>query len=161
MSKNIKIKVEPIKINVTPYGFYVFARDYYQSANTVSAINFKNKIKYPAYFLYCRSIELTIKSVLLASGEYKLNQIKKHDFSKLIPFLNSKLKKILMLNKKDIDLLLNIDKWYKTDQKKFEYFSLGVAIGFEKLPELPSLVDLKSLNSKMLGPQVDKFVVNS
>ena len=87
------ITCEPVEINVTPYGFYMFANDYYNVARKASEISFGKRINYPAYFLYCRSIELTIKSVLLASKKYSLDEIKTHDFSKLLPKLDKSLLK--------------------------------------------------------------------
>ena len=163
--KNIKIKIKPLKINITPYGFYSFARDYYYSAKAVSTLEpeLKNKINYPAYFLYCRSIELSIKAVLLASGNVKEGELKryKHDFNKLIPSLTKELKRILMMTRDDEKMLIDIDKWYKTDQKRFEYFSTDTLFDSNQLPILPELSVLDSLSIKMIGPQVNKFVVNS
>ena len=62
---NFKIKLEPINIRIAPYGFYSFSLDYYKAGEKASEISFDKKKNYPAYFLYSRSIELVIKSVLL------------------------------------------------------------------------------------------------
>ena len=115
------ITCEPVEINVTPYGFYMFANDYYNVARKASEISFGKRINYPAYFLYCRSIELTIKSVLLASKKYSLDEIKTHDFSKLLPKLDKSLLKILIIGNSDKQMLNNLDKWYKTDQRMFSF----------------------------------------
>lgn len=156
------LKADPIHISITPYGFYSFAFDYYNTAKKASEIDFKKRINYPAYFLYCRSIELAIKAILLASKKYSISEIKTHDFSKLLPKLDRTAKKLLMISDSDVKMLLILDKWYKTDQKRFEYFSLDTSgifpINSNIYPGLPTLKEIDKLTNYMLNPGVIKFV---
>lgn len=153
-----RLKCEPGEINFTAYGFYLFAYDYYGVAKKASEIDFGTRINYPAYFLHCRSIELAIKSALLASKRYTISQIKTHDFCKLLPKLDSFLKSKLLISSKDEELLLKIDSWYKTDRKRFEYFHMDNSGVLISLPDLPAIEDMEKLNNRILSPALVKFV---
>ncbi len=150
------LKVEPCIIHITPFGFYQFALDYNKAAKAVSKIDFQKRINYPAYFLYCRSIELTIKAVLLASKNFSKKEIHTHDFCKLLPKLGHHLEKVLLLKDVYKNMIFDLDKWYKTDQKRFEYFSLetGIPCFIESNKDFPSYQHLKSeyLRNKGLIP---------
>ena len=94
--------------------------------------------------------------------DFSKKEIHTHDFCKLLPKLGHHLEKVLLLKDVDKNMILDLDKWYKTDQKRFEYFSLETGIpsfiesnGF---PILPTLEDLSSLSNKVLNPAMVKFV---
>lgn len=156
------IKCEPGEINVTPFGYYLFALDYYRVAKVASAMDFDERINYPAYFLYCRSIELALKSSLKTSRKFTNQELQKHDFCKLLPKLDAEMERALMITETDKSVLRNLDPWYKTKEKRFEYFKLDSSEIFEiessKLPKLPDLQVLDILNNKVLGPALVKFV---
>jgi hypothetical protein len=69
MRKNIVIKVEPLKIKITPYGFYKYATDYFFATDKwTTAVKDAGYSPVP-YFLYCRTIELGLKAFLLAKDK--------------------------------------------------------------------------------------------
>jgi hypothetical protein len=164
---NITIKIEPITLNTGPYGFYLFAQDYFKVAELAAKLDTKKRINYPAYFLYTRSFELIMKSILLASGIVSIKKIKsdyKHDLDKIIKGFTPDLKKIILLTKTDEAILLLLNKWYKTTEKKFEYYDLITSgiINIEKTdyPILPNLKVLQSLGEKMINLEVKKYILS-
>jgi len=82
---NYVLKPEPIHIDVSPTGFLFYAADF---LNAHAAHRSANAFSPPAYSLVCRSLELSIKSFLLAKGmtrqEIKNRRNYGHDLKKLL-----------------------------------------------------------------------------
>lgn len=132
------MKVEPIKINISPFGFHKYASDYLEAADKWTSESNYSPVP---FFLYCRAIELGLKAYLLAKGN-NLNWVKgtlNHDLVKGLK--NSKLNSLddildtSEIEEKEIEMA---NKYYKT--KGFEYFSvLNHVTGLEGLPKMDIL----------------------
>lgn len=163
-----KISVATGYLDTRPYGFYRFADDYYRAGKLVSKMRCGNRINYPAYFLYTRSIELAMKSVLLASKKFTVDQLRMklhHDLALILRELTPDFKKKLKITLEDEKVLLTINKWYKTNKKKFEYYDLGTT-GIEFLadknyPDLPRTSVLRTICGKMMNPRVLKYILSN
>jgi hypothetical protein len=146
MKRNFVIQIEPIKLNITPFGFHKYALDYLEIADKWTS---KSGYSPVPYFLYCRSIELGLKAYLLAIGK-NLKYVKGsvgHDLT--LGLKNSRLNKLdeivetTHIEQKEIELA---NKYYKT--KGFEYFF--VLNHITGLTELPKLNILKEYSYKLL-----------
>jgi len=170
------MKVQTIYVDTNPYGFYMFSRDYFKAAKVVSNLDFGKRLNYPAYFLYCRSLELIIKSILLATKKYKLEDLMKkkifgHDISKGLCLLEKEDSKnnLVKLSPKNKGIINNLNKWYKTDEKKFEYYGLltGMETFKEKTikegmyPDLPPLEILEKLFDNFSNPRIVKYITGA
>ncbi len=62
------IKAKHVTINITPFGFYHYGKEFFDAA-----VGFKQSTKYSpvSYYLYCHSIELFLKAFLLVKGVSK------------------------------------------------------------------------------------------
>ncbi len=164
---NTTMKVKPATFNTGPYGFYLFAQDYFKVAELATKLDTGKRINYPAYFLYTRSFELIIKSILLASRVADIEKLRTyygHDFERIIKGLTIDLKKIILLTKNDEKNLLLLNRWYKTTEKKFEYYDLMTSgiINIEKTkyPILPDLKILQSLGERMINLEAKKYILS-
>jgi hypothetical protein len=171
---NITMKVETLHIDTNPYGFYIFSYDYFKAAQSSSNLDFGKRTNYPAYFLYCRSLELIIKSILLATKKYKskdlaMRKIFSHDILKGLKLLEKDAPdNLIKISSDDKKMINNLNKWYGVDGagKKFEYYGLltGMEVFKEETikrgeyPELPSLKDLERLFDKFLNPRIVKYI---
>ncbi len=161
------LKVETAHIDTNPYGYYKFSADYFRAADHVYKLDCGNRINYSGYFLFTRSIELMLKSVLLASKVIKTSELKtrcKHDLDKILKLLTPDLKRILQLTIDDENNILVLNRWYKTSEKKFEYYSLSTAgLPFIKstYPQLPDIETLRSLNLKFFSAEIEKYILSS
>lgn len=146
MTKNIVIKLDPIILKISPFGFNKYAQDYFIAAEKWT----KNKEYSPVpYFLYCRTIELGLKAFLLAKGE-KINWIKirlGHDLTKTLKRAkNNSLYDWVETTEEDENQIRIANKYYKT--KGFEYFFiLNHVTGLKNLPKLEII---KSYAEKLL-----------
>lgn len=171
---NITIKPSPGHVDTKPYGFYIFSLDYFKAAQVVSTLDFQNKINCPAYFLYCRSLELIMKSILLATKKYTLRDLANrkifgHDLLKGLNLLKKEKSgnNIIKLSKQDKKMISDLNKWYKTDEKRFEYYALftGVEMFRKKMiadgkyPDLPPLKTLEKLFDNFLNPRIIKHII--
>jgi hypothetical protein len=101
------------------------------------------------YYLYCRSLELTLKAFLLAQGT-PVAQLKKpslgHDLMRLLAAAHKlDLAKVAKVGQPDRRLLSLANKYYK--EKGFEYFRmLPAAFGY---PDLPDLEHLASFSARL------------
>ena len=174
--KNISIKISTLHIDTNPVGFYMFSCDYFKAAKTTTTLDLGTRINYPAYFLYCRSLELILKSILLATKKYKLENLRKkvffgHDIFKGLELLKKEWSEydIIGLTSDDEKTIIDLNKWYKIDEKRFEYyeFPTGTEIGLTKTPkgreypDLPSLGHLDELVNKFLNSRIKKFISES
>ena len=168
---DVRIRVKPLELDTKPYGFFMFSMDYLKAARAAAAIEYENRTNFPAYFLYCRSLELAIKSILLQGKRYSLKDVKDvgHNLETGIEKLTQEnlLHVPIKFTNKDSRIIADLNKWYKTDQKKFEYY--GVLTGIEafkkkliekgEYPDLPNLRDLDDLLNKFVNPKVEKYVL--
>lgn len=150
-----------------PYGFYLFACDYFRAGTQVYKLDCGNRINYSAYFLFTRSIELVLKSVLLASKTVTISDLRKntkHDFDKIFKLFKQDLRELLKITVEDEENIMILNKWYQTKEKKFEYYSLetsGLSFIKSTYPELPDLGTLKNLNIKFFSPEIKKYILSN
>jgi len=161
------------EIDSNSYGFYMFSYDYFKAAKKVSTIDFGKRINYPAYFLYCRALELIMKSILLATKKYKLRDLANknifgHNLLKGLNILEKENygNEIIKLSDKERKTISDLNKWYKADEKKFEYY--GVLKEIEafskkiekkgKYPDLPSLDNIENIFNNFLNLRIVKYV---
>lgn len=148
MGKNYVLKVKTLHIELTPTLFLKYAHDCFEAAQF-----FKNKKGFSPvpYYLYCRSIELSLKAFLfhntvslqtLKNKNYGhnlknlLTESKKHNLSK---FLN-----ITNLEKKELQ---KASLLYDNPNKAFEYSRVMDAVrGYKDFPELKTI---KRLTKKL------------
>lgn len=162
-----KTKIETLHLDTNSYGFYIFAADYFRAGEHVYKLDCGKRINYSAYFLFTRSIELGLKSILLASKIIKIEELKtkcSHDFDKILKFITPDLKKSINLTKEDEKNIITLNHWYKTSEKKFEYYSLSTS-GFpfikSSYPKLPKLEKLRDLNVKFFNPKIKNYVLSN
>ena len=125
-------------VYITPTGFFVYAEDFYSAG-----INWKSSQRYSPvpYFLFCRSIELGLKSFALTKGE-KIKHLRSkkvgHD---LIAVLNIAKKHSLsdFLETTTIEdtEIAKANQYY--NDKGFEYFKLKNLFNKTNLPDLEVL----------------------
>lgn len=146
MAKNIVIKVDPIKFNITPFGFHKYASDYLDIADKWAD---ESRYSPVPYFLYCRAIELGLKAYLLAKGK-NLDWVKfslGHDLAKGLK--NSRLNSLddIVETKDTEEKEIKVaNKYYNT--KGFEYFFISNHV--TGLKELPKLGILKGYAHRLL-----------
>lgn len=147
MTMNNLIKIEPLKFNITPFGFHKYASDYLDTADNWSS---ESKYSPVPYFLYCRSIELGLKAFLLAKGK-NLEYVKYKIGHSLTKALENARQNALddIIETSDIEKVeIEIaDKYYK--DKGFEYFSVSNHV--TGLKELPKLDILKEYSQKLIS----------
>jgi hypothetical protein len=146
MSKKYFIKAENVKLNITPLGFFKYASDYFDTANKWTV---DTKFSPVPYFLYCRTIELALKSYLLAKGT-ELKWIKKklsHDLNKALEHaIKNCLEQVLVVTDDDKKEIAKANEYYKS--KGFEYFLVSNHV--KGLALLPDLEKLKNFACKLL-----------
>jgi len=154
MTKNIVIKIEPFRINITPLGFHKYAHDYYTAAE-----QWTNKIKDTSYspvpyFLYCRAIELGLKAYLLGKRK-KIKYV--HDLTTILrdARLNS-LDHLFKTTEQEENEILIANNIY--NKKGFEYFF--VLNHVTKLKDLPKLNVLRKYSEKLLR-EIEELVKNT
>ena len=68
MTRNVTIKLETIHINLSPYGFNLYAEEYLAVARSIKIGSTFSPVP---YYLYCRCLELGIKAFLSLKGVSK------------------------------------------------------------------------------------------
>lgn len=147
--KYVLAKVKPIKIRVSPYGFYLYANDFFSAATLWKDLKRFSPVP---YYLYCRSIELALKSFILCHDKNitteKLKDKKKYGHD-LIKCLNQAEKVFgkRLLEDKERENVEKANKYYK--EKGFEYFRvIDFVCGRQNIPDL---LILKQASSKLLN----------
>ena len=141
---NVVIKAEPIVLNISPLGFHRYSNEFLKAAQ-----DFKGEDRFSPvpYYLYCRSIELCLKSFLLAKGVSKVTLKKKlgHNLEKNINKAESLgLSDVVVIATQHRKELKKANEYYVS--KGFEYFEVLKAVtGYRNLPDLSLLSDLASL----------------
>ena len=138
---------------MTPVGFVIYAEQFLKAAQSVPTED--AKFTPVPYYLYCRALELILKSFLLLKG---------HRLSKLKKKYGHNLKALWKAARKDgladavpemppdiENVLLLANTYYKG--KAFEYFDFSRWMhGYEGLPELDQLADSTAMLIEKLKP---------
>lgn len=135
-NNNITIKVAPLHVYLSPLAFIIYSKDFYSAYTSFSP---ENAFSPAGYYLICRSLELSMKAYLLASGVSR-DQLKKrslgHDLDKIL--LKSKdlgLFSIVSITDEEYDNIIKANRWYV--RKGFEYFELkNIVEGRSTLPDI-------------------------
>lgn len=150
-SGNIIIQLPCLRINVTPLGFHRYASEFLRSADSFKANSGYSPVP---YYLYCRSIELSLKAFLLTAGykkTYLKNTIKHNLENALREAEKVGLRNFLVLGRVQRGELVRANGHYL--KKGFEYFEINHLPGFRKLPRLEILsVVAKELVNKLQQP---------
>jgi len=147
---NVIIKTEPIVINISPFGFHRYSKKFLEVALTFQSDDNFSPVP---YYLFCRSIELSLKSFLLAKGVSKSSLKQKnlgHNLEKNLEKAQSLgLNDVVTINTSQIVELKKANNYYNS--KGFEYFEVIKAVtGYPNLPNLSLLSALaSSLVSKL------------
>jgi hypothetical protein len=154
---NIAIKIDPIAIYISPMGFHRYANEFLSSLGKL-----KPEISFSPvpYYLICRSIELSLKSYLLAKGvpHKKLKQRDLgHDLVKVLQKAKSLgIESILQTSPQQEIELAKANEYYAS--KGFEYFQVvKAATGYKDLPDLSELHELAG----MLVKDLEKICMNA
>lgn len=157
--KNLEIKVGPITVRVSPYGFFHYGKEFFDAAN-----GFKKPAYYSPvpYFLYCRSIELVLKAFLLGNGVPMKDLPKKklywHYLDKILKKAQDLgLSKFVNITPEQEEEILKANKYYAYN-KGFEYFKVIKAV--KAYPELPDLLLLEKIASELLT-YLESFCLNA
>lgn len=155
MSESYKMVVESLKINISPYGFLKYSKDFFKAAETI----YPEKDFTPVpYFLYSKSIELSLKSFLLTKDDFNKNILKKkygHNLEKLInKGIEYDLLPILEISEEEKNLLSEITTLYNVTNKSFEYFNATeAAMGYNNFPDLAKV---REISKKLL--EIEKTI---
>ena len=134
-SKNIVIKTEPGHIHISPFGFFLYGKDFFDAAK-----GFKQPEHYSPvpYFLYCRSIELLLKAFLLGKDVPKkdLKNVYGHDLGIILKKAQEMdLREFVKITPEQEKEISRANKYYAF--KGFEYFEFTKAVtGYPELPDL-------------------------
>jgi hypothetical protein len=87
--KDMIIKADPIKVNISPYGFFHNGKEFFDTAKTFNQTAHFSPIP---YYLFCHAIELLLKAFLLANGISKKDLPKRdiygHNLEKILKKAN-------------------------------------------------------------------------
>jgi len=141
---NVVIKVEPFVVNISPLGFHRYSNEFLKAGQEFKGEDIFSPVP---YYLYCRSIELSLKSFLLSKGVSKETLKKKigHNLEKSINKAESLgLSDVVVIAKQHRKELKKANEYYVS--KGFEYFEVLKAVtGYQNLPDLSLLSELASL----------------
>ena len=141
------LNAETCFMNVSPFGFYKYAKDFFDAGQSHKKGGNFSPVP---YYLYCRSIELVLKSFLLDKRVSK-KDLKENYGHNLIKLL-SEIKKsfdVKPLSDSEEDVIKMADNYYSNKNKGFEYFEVHrAANGYS---DLPDLLQLENISRKLLG----------
>lgn len=150
---NYTLNAEPIHINVSPTGFLFYATDF---LNAHESYKSDNPFSPVSYYLVCRSLELSMKSFLLAKGmtRQEIKNTKKygHDLKKILRKAKELgINTISPISDTQEEQIVQANNWYA--RKGFEYFELqNIVDGRETLPNLEVLIKIARCLVKDLKP---------
>ncbi len=141
VEKDLEIRVKTASVRIGPIGFLEYAKEFYAA---FSSFKPKNKTSPASYYLICRSIELSLKSYLLAKGvdikkvKYSLG----HDLHKILKKAKElQIFSIVEISDVEIEQIEKANVWYT--RKGFEYFELrNLRESTSTLPDLEILTGL-------------------
>lgn len=144
---DVVIRPKSIKVNLTPYAQAQFVRDL---DHAIESINTEERFSAAKFFLICLSIELSIKSCLLAAGLSNEDCRRLgHNLDELSKTFKEKVDGELLTND-DTDNLSKAVLFYDRDgahSKGVVYFENNMKEqalkGYKDLPEISSLVVVK------------------
>lgn len=147
---DIVIKADPIVIHINPMGFHIYASEFFSAAGEP-----KSEVPFSPvpYYLICRSIELSLKSYLIAKGiphkELKQRELG-HDLVKVLQKAKSLgIESIVQISPQQEIELAKANEYYAS--KGFEYFQVMKAVtGYRDLPDLSELHELAGMLLKDL-----------
>ena len=156
--KNVVIKAEPGIINISPFGFFHYGKEFFDTAK-----GFKQSAHFSPvpYFLYCHSIELVLKAFLLVKGVPKKDLPKRnlygHDLEKILEKAKElDLEKFVKITPEQEREISKANKYYAS--KGFEYFEVIRAV--KAYPELPDLLVLDQVASELVT-YLESFCLNA
>jgi hypothetical protein len=139
---NIVIKVSPFKVFISPMGFHRYASEYLRAAE---GFEVKDGFSPVPYYLVCRSLELSLKSFLLAKGVPKKKFKERslgHDLEKVFEkAISMGIDEFISFTPNHKAELEKANKYYAS--KGFEYFEvIKATTGYKNLPDITVLSDL-------------------
>jgi HEPN domain-containing protein len=142
------IKAGPIRVNVSPYGFFHYGKEFFDTAKAFQQSAHFSPVP---YYLFCHAIELLLKAFLLANGVPKKDLPRRdlygHDLGKILRKANELgLGEVVTITQEQEREIERANKYYVS--KGFEYFSVIKAV--RAYPELPDLSVLKQVASTLL-----------
>ncbi len=175
MRKDLVIKAEPAYIDTNPIGSFSFFKDFLDAARASLSIATTFGVNFPALFLYARSLELAMKSVLLAFKKHKTDQLKQkstfgHNLEKGVRLLNESNQKLVIFSKNDTNTISRLNHWYNNENGKMsEYYQLSASVpSFREqnikngnLPEIPDFDQLDDIAEKFLKKTVVNFIISN
>jgi hypothetical protein len=149
-------------INISPYMFQIYAKDFF-----ASYINVANEGKYSPskYYLICHSIELAAKALII-SVDMNHMEIKNisHNILKVCKHKNIECYSIYLSDEEIVELG-KANEYYS--RKGFEYFwfkgpdedprSIGLNALISGWPKLPDLLVLENILKKLLSIDLEKM----
>jgi hypothetical protein len=147
---DVVINVNPIVVYISPMGFHRYASEFLSAASGLKAEATFSPVP---YYLICRSIELSLKSYLLAKG-IPQKKLKKrdlgHDLVKVLHKAQSMgIGSIVQVTQHQEMEIKKANKYYAF--KGFEYFQVvRAATGYRDRPDLSVLHELASVLVKDL-----------
>ncbi len=153
---NITIKASPFVMNITPYGFFYYGKEFF---NTAKAYNKSDNYSPVPYYLYCHAIELFLKAFLLSKG-VSIKDLKNH-YGHFIDKILIKAKEF------ELDNVVSITNEQEREIKKaneyyakkgFEYFDLQRTV--RAYPCLPNLSHLEQMAETLLI-QLEPICINA
>jgi HEPN domain-containing protein len=166
--RNITLTMgEPPAINLTCYGFHVFAEDFLTAAKMYAPV--ARKAAFVGHFLCCQSVELSLKAFLSRKGMSREEMRTKygHKLSRLYDeACRQGLKDLVDLKADDVALLAKATEWYdvghgkqKGKGKRLQYFSvIDAMMGFR---DAPDLAGLEGLASRLQAPALRDAVLKA
>ncbi len=144
---DIVFKVPPIQIRMGPTGFIIYADDYLKAYNSFETDTPFSPAK---YYLVCRSIELSLKSLLLVNNVpiKKIKRSLSHDLHKILRKTKELgIDGVVGITDEEKAEVEKANSWYK--RKGFEYFSIENLV--ESKSTLPDLNIMHKLAERLIA----------
>jgi hypothetical protein len=145
---DVRVVIPALRLNINPLAFNYYASHYLQVARTVEITPRFSPVP---YYLYCRSLELSLKAFLLLKGLSK-NVIRKKPYSHNLETILLKAKELglgsyVIVSEEERLELLKANDYYNV--KDFEYANtMKVVCGY---PDLPNLIVLENLAARLVS----------
>lgn len=156
MGKSYTLKAETGFLRISSFGLHKYANEFFEASELYEKLIQNRKgFSLVPYYLYCHSIELMLKAILLHCEEnITQKQLKEKYGHNLIKTLKAieKLFKSKLLNDNERKTLKKANNYYY--KKGFEYFKVIDAVhGYR---DLPDLFQLKEIAQKLLKHPISK-----
>jgi hypothetical protein len=146
--QNIVIEPKGFVVNVSPLGFIIYAKEFFNTARSFKSTKPFSPLP---YYLFCHALELSLKGFLLAKGISKKDLQKRekvgHDLLKVLDEAIARgLDKIVPVSAMQRNEIAKANDYYLN--KYFEYFEVIKAVtGY---PDLPDMAILEKLISDII-----------